>query len=279
MLRRHFHDLPSEARQVIADKTGPVLTARTTEGGLNSGIAAFIDTADGPVFVKGIPTDHPQAPAQRREAAIAPHLPRACPRLYWHIETAGWDLLGYEVLQGHHADYTPGSANLPLVVAAVQELQEISAPRDIAIKSAEQRWAAYAPPGTADLFAGDTLLHTDLAPHNVLVNDRAHIIDWAWPTRGAAWIDPAVLILRLLEAGHSLASADSIARQLPSWHSAPVRAVQAFAAANAAAWAEIARQDSAPWKAAMARHAVDFHTYVRTISVRRGRGRGRGRQA
>ena len=116
-------------------------------------------------------------------------------------------------------------------------------------------------------WSADTLLHTDLAPHNVLVNDRAHIIDWAWPTRGAAWIDPAVLILRLLEAGHSLASADSVARQLPSWCSAPVRAVQAFAAANAAAWAEIARQDSAPWKAAMARHAVDLHTYVRTFGV------------
>jgi hypothetical protein len=265
MLRRHFHDLPAEARQVIADKAGPVLAARTAEGGLNSGIAAFIDTADGPVFVKGIPTDHPQAPAQRREAAIAPHLPRACPRLYWHIETAGWDLLGYEVIQGRHADYAPGSDDLPLVTAAVEELQQTTAPADIAIKAAEQRWAAYAPPGTAGLFAGDTLLHTDLAPHNVLVDERAHIIDWAWPTRGAAWIDPAVLILRLMEAGHSLASADSVARRLPSWRSAPAPAVRAFAAANATAWAEIAQEDTAPWKEAMARHAVDFCTWTERL--------------
>jgi hypothetical protein len=268
MLRRHFHDLPAEARQAIADKAGPVHAARTADGGLNSGIAAFIDTDHGTVFVKGIPTDHPQVPAQRREAAVNPHLPRACPRLHWHIETAGWDLLGYEVLQGRHADYAPGSPDLTLVAAAIEELQEITAPADIAIKAAEQRWAVYAPPGTADLFAGDTLLHTDLAPHNVLVDDRAHIIDWAWPTRGAAWIDPAALILRLLEAGHSPVSADGFARQFPSWRSAPAQAVQAFAAANVAAWAEIARADAAPWKEAMARQAADFHTYVRTFPGR-----------
>ncbi|WP_030184213.1 aminoglycoside phosphotransferase [Streptomyces sp. NRRL S-813] len=266
--RRHFHDLPAQARQAITDKAGPVRAARTAEGGLNSAIAAFIDTDDGMMFVKGIPADHPQAPAQRREAAIAPHLPHACPRLYWHIESAGWDLLGYELLQGQHADYTPGSADLPLVAAAVQELQETTAPTDIPIKAAEQRWAAYAPPGTADLFAGDTLLHTDLAPHNVLVDDRAHLIDWAWPTRGAAWIDPAVLILRLLQAGHSLTSADAFAHRFPSWQSAPPAAVQAFAAANAATWAEIAHADTTPWKAAMARHAADFHSHVLTFPDR-----------
>ncbi|MER5402217.1 aminoglycoside phosphotransferase [Streptomyces sp. NPDC002599] len=268
MRRRHFHDLPAQARQAIADKTGPIRTARTAEAGRNSGIAAFIDTDDGPLFVKGIPTDHPQAPAQRREAAIAPHLPRACPRLHWHLETAGWDLLGYEVIHGRHADYAPSSPDFPLVAAAIQELQETTAPRDIAIKTADDRWASYAPPGTADLFAGDTLLHTDLAPHNVLIDDRAHIIDWAWPTRGAAWIDPAILILRLLEAGHTLTSADGFARRFPSWRSAPVHAVQAFAAANAAAWAEIANVDDAPWKTAMACHADTFNVYVHTVPQR-----------
>ncbi|MGW1675560.1 aminoglycoside phosphotransferase [Streptomyces sp. NPDC002324] len=262
MIRRHFHDLPAQARQAIADKSGPIRAARTAKGGLNSGIAAFLDTDDGPLFVKGIPADNPQAPAQRREAAINPHLPRACPRLYWHIETAGWDLLGYEVLQGRHADYTPRSADLPLIADAITELQKITAPADIAIKEAEQRWAAYAPPGTAGLFAGDTLLHTDLAPHNVIVNNRAHAIDWAWPTRGAAWIDLAILILRLLEAGHTPAEADAFAHRFPSWRNAPAKAVQAFAAANSAAWQEIARADTAPWKTAMVHHAAAFHTHV-----------------
>ncbi|MEV8597322.1 aminoglycoside phosphotransferase [Streptomyces sp. NPDC052012] len=265
MPRRNFHELPADVRQAISDKTGPVHAARTAEAGLNSGIAAFIDTEHGTLFVKGIPVDHPQAPAQRREAAINPYLPSACPRLFWHIEVGGWDLLGYEVLEGRHADYSPGSADLPLVMEAIRDLQDVDAPKGIAIKAAEQRWAAYAPDGTAALFTGPTLLHTDLAPHNVLVDDQAHIIDWAWPTRGAAWIDPAVLILRLLEAGHTHASAEAVASQIPSWRNAPADAVRAFTAANAALWAEIARTDSAPWKSDMARHAIAFADYVRQM--------------
>ncbi|WP_159044640.1 hypothetical protein [Streptomyces sp. XY152] len=146
--------------------------------------------------------------------------------------------------------------------SVIAELQRTTAPADIPIKAAEQRWAAYAPPGTAAPFAGDTLLHTDLAPHNVLVDDRAHIIDWAWPTRGAAWIDPAILILRILEAGHTLVDADALACRFPSWRTAPAEAKKAFAAANAAAWQEIARADAAPWKASMAGHAVAFHVHL-----------------
>ncbi len=262
MPRRHFHDLPAEARQAVADKTGTVHAARTADGGLNSGIAAFLDTGSGTVFVKGIPADHAQAPAQRREAAINPHLPRACPRMYWHLEAGGWDLLGYEVLVRRHADYSPGSPDLRLVAAAVADLQDVTAPHDIAIKAAEQRWAAYAPTGTADLFAGDTLLHTDLAPHNVLVDQRAHIIDWAWPTRGAAWIDPAVLILRLMEAGHSAPAANEWAcEHFPSWRAAPHPAVLAFSRASATAWDEIARSDPQGWKKEMSRHAHDWVTF------------------
>ncbi|MFE0792384.1 hypothetical protein [Streptomyces mutabilis] len=96
------------------------------------------------------------------------------------------------------------------------------------------------------------------------MDDRAHIIDWAWPTRGAAWIDPAILILRLLEAGHTLVEADAFARRFPSWLTAPAKATKAFAAANAAAWQEIARAHAAPWKAAMASHADAFHAHLHT---------------
>jgi hypothetical protein len=262
MPRRHFHDLPVKARHAIADKTGPIHAAHTAGGGMNSAIAAFLDTGSGPVFVKGIPQGHPQAVAQQREAAINAHLPAACPRLYWHIEAGGWSLLGYEVLKGRHADYAPGSPDLPLVAAALAELQQVTAPADLAIKKAEQRWASYAPPGTAHLFAGGALLHTDFAPDNILITTRAHLIDWAWPTRGAAWIDPAVLILRLLDAGHTPAKAHAFADQFPSWRTAPTDAVQAFATANAALWDEIARNDLSPWKARMARHATEYSTYL-----------------
>lgn len=74
-----------------------------------------------------------------------------------------------------------------------------------------------------------------------------------------------MLILRLLEAGHTLAEADAFARRFPSWGTAPAEAKRAFAAANAAAWQEIARADAAPWKAAMAGHAVALHTHLHSL--------------
>jgi streptomycin 6-kinase len=41
------------------------------------------------------------------------------------------------------------------------------------------------------------LMHTDFNPLNILLGpDRTWIIDWAWPTRGAALIDAACFLIR-----------------------------------------------------------------------------------
>ncbi|MEU0145924.1 aminoglycoside phosphotransferase [Streptomyces sp. NPDC006288] len=257
MSRIPFEQLPADVRQAVVDKTGTVHEAQTVRGGMNSGIASVLETESGSVFVKGIPADHAQAGAQRREAAIAPHLPASCPRLYWHLELDGWSLLGYEVVDGRHADYTPGSPDLPLVEAALTELQGVTAPADIEIKNAMDRWAEYAPPGTSQYFGGDALLHTDFAPDNVLiVGERARIVDWAWPTRGAAWIDPGALALRLMEAGHTVEAAVAFAGRFPSWREVEPDALAAFGAATAALWKEIAEGAEVLWKRGMAEHAA-----------------------
>lgn len=106
-------------------------------------------------------------------------------------------------------------------------------------------------------------LHTDFAPHNILITNRAHIIDWAWPTRGAAWLDPAILILRLMEVGHTAQAADEWAQQFSSWSSASASAFAAFSTANAQLWDEIARNDPQPWKKHMARCARDWLAHYR----------------
>lgn len=256
MSRIPFEQLPGDVRQAVVDKTGAVHAAGTVRGGMNSGIASVLETESGSVFVKGIPADHPQVGAQRREAAIAPHLPASCPRLYWHLELDGWSLLGYEVVDGRHADYTPGSPDLPLVEAALAELQGITAPAGIKIKDAVDRWADYAPPETLQYFRGDTLLHTDFAPDNVLiVGGRVRLVDWAWPTRGAAWIDPGALALRLMDAGHPAEAAVAFAGRFPSWRDAEPEALAAFGSATAALWQEIAEGDEAHWKQGMAEQA------------------------
>ncbi|MEW2519024.1 aminoglycoside phosphotransferase [Actinacidiphila alni] len=284
MSRIHFEQLPADVRQAVADKTGAVHQAVTAPGGMNSGIASVIDTDSGPVFLKGIPTDHPQVRAQHREAAVAPHLPASCPRLYWHLELNGWSLLGYEAVDGRHADYAPGSPDLPLVEAALTDLQGITAPPDIEIKQAVDRWAEYAPHGTLHHFDGDALLHTDFAPDNVLITgERARLIDWAWPTRGAAWIDPGALALRLMEAGHPAEDAIDFAARFPSWRQAPPEALAAFGAATAVLWREIAEQDDAEWKRTMAERAAVLAEHLRDVTVPRPlesvRGTGRRRSA
>lgn len=259
MSRIPFDQLPADVRQAVAAKTGTVHQAMTVSGGMNSGIASVLTTDSGNVFVKGIPADHPQAGAQRREAAVAPHLPPSCPRLYWHLEADGWNLLGYEVLDGRHANYSPGSADLPLVAAALTELQRITAPTDVEIKDAADRWGGYAPPGTLHHFAGDALLHTDFAPDNILITQgRARLVDWAWPTRGAAWIDPGALALRLMDAGHSAEQAIAFAGRFPSWRKAAPEALAAFGTATATLWREIAEQDGEEWKQGMAGYAAEL---------------------
>lgn len=259
--RIDWDGLPPAALAAVEQHTGPVLRVETADAGVNSGIAATVHTADATVFVKGVPTGHPQARTQQREAAINPHLPSSCPRLVWRVEAAGWDLIGYEHLLGRHADFTPHSRDLPLVARALVELQNTPCP-DIELKRAEDRWSGYAGPAGVEQLSGDTLLHTDLAPHNLIVADSAHLIDWAWPTRGAAWIDPAVLVLRMMEAGHTAPAADSWAREhIESWAAAPYESVAAFSEANARTWNEIARNDPQPWKKHMAVHARDWLTY------------------
>lgn len=254
MPRISWDELPAGARAAVAERVGQVRSAANAVSGLNSGIAARLDTKMGEVFVKGMPANHPQVSTQQREAAINSYLPPGCPRLLWRIETAGWDLLGFEFLAGDTADFAPGSHDVPKLVEALDVLAGTPCPGPaVPLKRADERWGAYLDPAALALLDGDHLLHTDIAPHNVLIcADGAHLIDWAWPTRGPAWIDPAVWIIRLIDAGHSPAQAEEWAAQLPAWHAAPATALTAFANANAALWRQVAAQERlSAWKQRM----------------------------
>lgn len=260
MQHTDWDDLSQPVRDLIQAQAGPVLGARTAPAGLNSQLAVVLDTAGGQVFVKGLRTDHPGVVRQHREAMINPHVLALAPRLRWQAEGAGWNLLAFDYIPGaRHADYTPGSADLPAVVQVLNRLQRIPCP-DLPVKQAEQRWAAYLDDDAArDLLAGQTLLHTDFNPLNVLMDSgNAWIIDWAWPTRGAAFIDPACFLLRLMLGGHTACEAEAWAARCDSWGTAPDKAIDAFALACARLYAEIAREDPQPWKARLAAVAQEW---------------------
>jgi hypothetical protein len=79
------------------------------------------------------------------------------------------------------------------------------------------------------------LVQTDVTPFNFLIHGgAATVLDWSMPCRGAAWIDTALMVVRLIRAGHSPEQAEAWAGQVPVWSAARPDAVDAFAAGVAA---------------------------------------------
>lgn len=252
--RIEWHSLPASLRDAIADHSGPISEARTVSQGANSALAAVLATPGGRVFVKGIRVDHPGVVGQQREATINPHVQPLAPALLWRLDDVeGWDVLAFEYVEGRHPDYAPGSPDLPAVIAAIDTLAALPVP-DLPLKDARRRWAEYLDDDDAELLGGDTLLHTDYNPENILITteDTPRMIDWAWPTRGAAWIDPCCLALRLIAAGHTAAQAEDWASRARAWAGAPRPALDVFARANVDMWDDIAANDPQPWKQRMA---------------------------
>ncbi|MBF6175711.1 aminoglycoside phosphotransferase [Nocardia blacklockiae] len=216
--------------------------------GFSSHLAAVIDTAEGRTFVKGMRIDDPEVWTQHREAVLGPHVTPIGPRLRWQIAAGGWDLLGFEYVAGHFADYRV-TADLAATAAAMAVLGRLPCPPGLELKDAEVRWGAYLDdPAEGARFAGTTLLHTDWNYSNVLVGEAgARLVDWPWATRGASWIDPCCWIVWLVFAGHEPAAAERWAARVPAWHSAGPGDRPWFATALAAEWTATATRNPNIW--------------------------------
>ena len=245
--RTQWDELPSPVRGAVESATGAVLDVEHVAAGFNCGIAALLHTPTGRVFIKGLRSDHPRVVTQRREAEINPHLGPVAPRLLWQLDLNGWNILGFEHLDGRHANLAPGSADLPKIADALRRLGHIHAP-DLPLRRLEERWAGLIDDSELTLLTGKHLLHTDLNPHNILIAQHARIIDWAWPTLGAVWIDPACATLWLIAEGHTPPAAEAWAAQIPSWAAASPPGIDAFTAASCRLWEQIAHNDPQPWK-------------------------------
>ncbi|MBR7830666.1 phosphotransferase [Actinospica sp. MGRD01-02] len=261
-MRIDYHELPELVRTAVQARTGVIRSARTAEAGTNSAVAAVLETeASGRVFLKGLPEDHVSVIDQQREARVSPHIEGIGPRMLWQETAAGWDLIAFEMVEGaRHADYTPGSPDLPKLAALMGQLAKTSCPR-VQMMSAGWRWGAYLD-STSDfgILEGDALLHTDYHVGNVLItDDRAWLIDWAWATRGAAFIDPALVLPRLIAAGHSPAEAETWAAEHPAWQEANPEAITKFAAAISRLWSQLAdKNPHATWRRPMVEAATTW---------------------
>jgi hypothetical protein len=253
-----WDSLSEDTRRDVEARTGPLSRVESVSSGFNSELAAVLHSAGKTTFLKGLRTEHPRVWTQDREKAVNPHVLPVTAALQWSIDTDEWSLLAFEHVPGRHIDYSPSSPDLAKFVTSLRTLQELPCP-DIELKLAEKRWANYS--DDPELFKGGHLLHTEWSPSNVLVDDKALFVDWAWATRGAAWIDPACWVVWLIASGHSPLEAEKWAAQVPSWNAAPTDAVAAFAAAQADLWSEIAEVDPEPWITGMAAAARSWSAH------------------
>ncbi|MFI5617146.1 protein kinase [Streptomyces sp. NPDC051567] len=192
-----------------------------------------MSSADGPFFVKAMKN---RAGGRRdsllRERAVAPYVEDVSPPLRWSAESESWLVLGFDAVDARPADFTPRSPDLDAVVDLVRRIGELPLP-EVAADWHERRWHRFAASGReAHGFEGDALLYTDINPSNFLIGERSWVVDWSWPTRGAAFIDPARLVLQLVAAGHTPEAAEAHAARCPAWTDADPAAVDAFAAAE-----------------------------------------------
>jgi Ser/Thr protein kinase RdoA (MazF antagonist) len=118
-------------------------------------------------------------------------------------------------------------------------------------------------PSDAKRFAGSRLLHTDWHRWNVLVTgEKAWLVDWAWATWGAAFIDPALLVPRLIAAGHTPTQAEAWAETSAAWQEADQEAVTLFSGAAARLLRKLADDDAAgDWRRPMVDAAATWAAY------------------
>ncbi|OLT12040.1 hypothetical protein BJF79_04250 [Actinomadura sp. CNU-125] len=249
-MRTRRTSLPEHLRREIEAETGPVLRVEPLSKGNHADIAATLHTSGGRVFVKAarklVDRDSPEVMSLRREASANPFVCEFAPRLRWRVETGEWLALGFEYVDGRPADFSPGSPDLEALAKTVHAVQETPCP-DAVRMSAERRWQRYADDTTP--LAGDALLHTDLNEDNFIItpDGRAHVVDWAFVTRGAAWLELVLLIPWLLKAGHTPREADAWAARFPSWLHAPEADVDMFTAAFAEQWRTAAGSRDDDW--------------------------------
>jgi hypothetical protein len=262
-----WDELPASVRAAIEGEAGSVIRAEVPSAGRNSDFSATLHLRDGgPVFCKGIAdAEGKRGAMHRNEADINPWLPSAvAPRLRWRTEVGGWLLLGFDRVAGRHADLSPDSSDLPLVAVTMTTLARELADCPAEAPRLAEQWGRLAPwrrlaketsseldswprehldqlvdweARAVEAADGDSLVHTDLHPLNILVSEeRALVVDWAWSRTGAAAVDVAFLVARLVAAGHTAAEAERWAETLPVWQATPSTTRTAFAVAVWGIW-------------------------------------------
>lgn len=255
MDQMEWEALPPGRVAAIEKITGPIMKAEPVTRGLAPGLAAVVCAREGRYFAKAVPRDHPACGLYEREAAASAALPPGIPAppLLYASRAGGWLILLFGYADGREADLAPGSPDLPGVAAVLRAISAAPAPR--AVPAADVNVAALLDVGAAllagepdslpwrmyvaaargldpDALASDRLVHYDLHPGNLRAAPRGTVtaVDWAYACAGAPWLDAAMIVPRLIAAGHPPDGAEHVVSALPAWQDAPPAVVTGLAA-------------------------------------------------
>ncbi|MFC4911743.1 phosphotransferase [Actinomadura gamaensis] len=249
-MRAGWGELPGEITRIVKEHAGTVAAVVPAAAGNHADIASTVTGSRGRVFIKAArkaspETDGPEARSLRWEKAINPHVAEFAPQLLHAVETDEWIALIFEHVDGRKADHAPGSPDLLLLAKTIHALQATPCPAFVQ-RQVERRWTDLG--SDASPMAGTALLHTDLNTDNLIITgDRVHVVDWAFVSRGAAWVELAQLVPWLLGAGHTPQAADEWLAQFPSWLEAPATAIDLHAQLHRKLWEGRLALRPEPW--------------------------------
>ena len=241
-MRKDWTALPDAVASGIAERAGGTRVTPAS-GGDHAEIAATVAGPDGKVFVKAACSELGQRSLRYEVAAtLAVDLPYR-PRIHWQFETDGWLVAGFEHLDGRHADLAPGSQDLGLLAAALEDLARTPA-------ACGQQW--FTPAGRLGFshpaMNGGTLVHSDLNPTNLIMTGTGlRIVDWAYATKAAPWVELALIPQWLIGSGHAPEQAERWLTALSAWSTTGPATLDYFAFRNAEKWSSKAQSSTAAW--------------------------------
>jgi hypothetical protein len=226
--RLEWSFLPPRLRDLVGRRLGsPVVDATSCRAGFTPGLASVVTCEDGSThFLKAasVKAQREVAAAYAEEARRLALVPVGvpAPRLQWWHRDEDWVVLAVEHVPGVPAPRPWDLDDLDRALDALEDCAHLltPAPDGLApatfadeMAGAVTAWERVRPdlPGLVEhaaeaarlaashveVTAGDTVVHTDLRDDNVLVGPHGEVwlCDWAYPARGAAWIDTVELLL------------------------------------------------------------------------------------
>jgi hypothetical protein len=217
--------LPPMMRRLVEDRFGTtVVETRSAGAGYTPGLASVLVGADGrTLFLKAASkkAQRPFAAAYSDEVRTLRSLPSGLPipRLLWSHEDDLWVLLALAHIDGVNPARPWRDTELDRCLDTLQLLAQTLTPPPLHLRTFAEDFADMvgswdhvrrtspdwphldeAAELAADLVratAGNSVVHTDARDDNFVLpaTGRAHLCDWNFPVRGAAWIDSVSLLM------------------------------------------------------------------------------------